>query len=357
MNESKKKQKSEKQSLYKTFSSIKAMKDLILPRESLEYLSTGVVTLNLAFSGQVRGGITKGKISLFAAPSQSAKTSTALGALKNAQKSGMECVVLDCEHRFDYDWADSLGIKTDPENLLVLESSYLPDICRAVQEMIEGRNRKEKANIYLLLDSWATLVSPTVIEKAEKGSDTKNMSEAVWKNNLANILTNSGMTCFVITHVYDNVGGYGDPLKIAGGRRIYYNATACAMTSTSTKDTDGDDVEGRILGVTSHKGTKAIPLFKLKYRLNFRNGLDPWYGLLDDALEGGFVEREGDYLVRPTIDDVKFKEKNCYCDEFWIPIFKKTLFEGYLNKKYCVESDEPYTEKDDVTELLYGKDA
>ena len=65
----------------------------------------------------------------------------------------------------------------------------------------------------------------------------------------------------------------------------------------------------------------------------------------------------GNFLSRPCVEnDTKWKEKDIYCSDFWVPIFKNTLIEGYLNEKYCVEDDEPYVEVDDVTELLYGKD-
>ena len=347
-------------SLYKKFASNKAMKDLIKTKEPLEFISTGVITLNILFSGQVRGGIPKGRMVVFAAPSQSAKTTTALGVLKNAQKSGMECVIIDAEKRFDYDWARSLGIDTSEEKLLVLRTSSIIEIKQIIQELKAGKTRKERENTFVMFDSWGTIVSPTTIDKAEKGSDTRNMSEAVWKNELANIITESDLTYFVITHVYDNVGGYGELLKVSGGNKLYLNSDGVVMTTTKNKDKeskDSSEVDGFILGGTTHKGTKAIPKIRLDYRLNFKGGLDPWYGLLDDALEGGFVVKEGNSFVRPSVDDTKFSKKELYTNEFWVPIFKKTKFEGYLNGKYCVESEEAYIDSDDVTDLLYGKDA
>lgn len=340
-------------SLYKKFASNKAMKDLIKPKEDPEYISTGVIPLNILFSGMVRGGIPKGKMCMFAAPSQSAKTTTALYTLRNAQKSGMECIIIDAENRFDFKWAESLGIDISEDKLLVVRTGNIIEIGQTIQVLKEGKNRSERENVFVLVDSWGTIVSPTTLDKAEKGSDTKNMSEAIWKNNLANLITESGMTYFVLNHVYDNVGGYGEMLLIGGGRRIYFNADCCVMCTGKTKDkaTDGD-VEGYILKANAHKGTKAIPKLSMEYRLKFKGGLDPWYGILNDALECKCVVREGNYYIRPDVDDTKWKLKDIYCNDFWIPIFKKTNFEEYLDSKYSAVTEDAEEDKIDISDLL-----
>jgi hypothetical protein len=45
------------------------------------------------------------------------------------------------------------------------------------------------------------------------------------------------------------------------------------------------------------------------------------------------------YYVRTHIENDKpISEKNLYCSDFWLPIFKDTDFKEYLQKKYTYTS-------------------
>ena len=102
----------------------------------------------------------------------------------------------------------------------------------------------------------------------------------------------------------------------------------------------------------AHKGRTVKEKVKLKFRIKHEGGLDPFYGLLDDAEEGGYVvkPKAGRYS-RPCVpEDKGWKENELYCSEFWVPIFKETDFADYLKSKYTYqnkESDEK--EVDDFT--------
>ena len=78
-----------------------------------EWLSTNVMSVNLLFSGKIRGGIKKGKISVCAADSQQGKSLIGLNVLRSAYKAGMDCFVIDTEHAFNYSLAQELGINLD----------------------------------------------------------------------------------------------------------------------------------------------------------------------------------------------------------------------------------------------------
>ena len=123
----------------------------------------------------------------------------------------------------------------------------------------------------------------------------------------------SDCTYFVINHVIDNTGGFGDPLKIPGGRRLYFNSENVVLATGKARDkgTDGD-ISGAIMTATTHKGRKALEKSKLRFRIKHKGGLDMFYGLLDDALEGGFVVKpKNGSFNRPCIaDDVNWKERN-----------------------------------------------
>ena len=175
------------------------------------------------------------------------------------------------------------------------------------------------------------------------------MSLPFWKNELANVMAETDMTFFVINHVYANTGGFGDPLSVPGGKRLYFNSDGIVLCiGTGAKDKDGDEITGKIITAVSKKGRKAIEFSKLKYRILHDGGIDPFYGLLDDALEHGCViaPKKGRY-TRPKIDkdDKSYKENDIYNAEFWIPIFKETDFEDWIERKYSYK-DREMTVKD-----------
>ena len=69
--------------------------------------------------------------------------------------------------------------------------------------------------------------------------------------------------------------------------------------------------------------------------------MDPFYGLLDDALEGGYVIKpvNGKYCRGHIPNDEKLKEDDIYTSKFWGPIFKDTDFYSYIETKYKFSKD------------------
>jgi RecA/RadA recombinase len=311
------------------------------------WISTNVIALNLLFSGKCRGGIQKGTINMFSADSSLGKSFVGLSILKEAQRAGMDCIVIDAEKSFDFAWARKLGIDTSNNRLPVIKTNNIIKIKQALQLCVEGKSLQERINTFILFDSWGPLVSEVMIKKAQEGSDTRDMSLPFWKNEVANILKSIDVTSFVVNHVYANTGGFGDPLSVPGGKRLYFNSENVVLGMSKAKDKEGDEITGAIITAITHKGRKAREKSKLRYRIKHEGGLDMFYGLLMDALAHGCVEKPtAGYYIRPAIkDDKKWREKDIYCSEFWVPIFQITDFETYMDEKYT------YSGKIDIGEI------
>tara|TARA_R110001606_G_scaffold24635_1_gene81238 strand:- start:2082 stop:3191 length:1110 start_codon:yes stop_codon:yes gene_type:complete len=327
-----------------------------------QYISTGCLSLNILHSGKIKGGIRKGTIDQISADSSLGKSFIGLSILKNAQKAGMECVVFDTEKSFDYGWAESIGIKTDKKNLAILQTSNITSLKKALQIIKDGKTREQRENTFILFDSWGTLITDVLIKKAKEASETKDMSLPVWKNELANHLKETDMTFYVVNHIYDNTGGIGDPLKVPGGKRLYFNSNSVVMCSGKSKDKKADGfIKGHIIKAFNHKGRGAVEKStKLTYRIKHDGGLDPWYGLLADALDHGCVYKPKlGYYLRSFDDDSKvkpLKEDAIYTPEFWIPVLQNTDFDEYLEMKYTFKDRKIDISDDDVLELIYDKD-
>jgi RecA/RadA recombinase len=324
--------------IYKKLLKSKALSDYVITeKQQPEYISTNVLSLNLLFSGRVRGGVAKGTMNMFSADSSLGKSFVGLSILKEAQKMGMDCVVIDAEKSFDHDWADDIGINTDPKVLPVIQVANIIDLKQVVSTIASGKTQAERKNTFILFDSWGPLVSNVILKKAAEGSETKDMSLPGWKNELANVMRETNMTFFVINHVYDNTGGFGDPLKVPGGKRLYFNSQNIVLATSKAKDKDGaGDIKGALITAMTQKGRDALEKAKLKYRIKHDGGLDAWYGLLPDALEHGCVikPKNGYYSRAHIEDDKKHRESQIYNADFWTSVFQNTDFELYLNSKY-----------------------
>ena len=322
-------------------SDMKEFKDFVPVAREPEFISSDVATINLLFSGDVNGGIEKGVINMISADSSLGKSMIALKFLKNAQKKGMDCYVIDSEIAFNLKMAEDFGVDTSPDALTVFQTSKIVEIRQIVAKLAEGRSVEERRNTFIVLDSWGTLVSPVNISKAEEGSETKDMSLSQWKNDLANILKSCGQTYIVVNHVMANTGGFGDPLAVPGGKRLYYNSQNVVLGMSKAKDKNSDgEIEGAIITAMAHKGRTVKEKAKLQFRIKHSGGLDPFYGLLPDALEGGYVikPKAGRYS-RPSVpEDKEWKETDIYCKEFWAPLFKETDLKEYLKKKYTYQN-------------------
>ena len=69
---------------------------LIEKNKTWEYISTGVLSINVLHSGKVSGGIRKGTIDQISADSSLGKSFIGLSILKNAQKVLWSSTVMPC---------------------------------------------------------------------------------------------------------------------------------------------------------------------------------------------------------------------------------------------------------------------
>lgn len=311
--------------------------------EPVEFLSTNVISLNLLFNGRINGGIPIGKISMISAPSMLGKSSVAYGLAKNAQKRGMQVCIIDTERAFNFEYANRMGINTDSSKLVVLQENSVEEVTGIIVTICNEVPREVRKNILFIIDSWGSMVTSKTLKDAESGNDVADMTVAKKKNSLANIMINTRATFFVVNHVYDNTGGMGDPLKIPGGQKILFNSDSVVLGKSRAKDKNSSgDILGHIVTAETHKSRFSKEKSKLHFRIKHNGGLDVFYGILDDALECGVVTKpvQGKYTRLCVEKDKNWHEKNIYCSEFWLPIFKQTNFSKWLEEKYTFDKQE-----------------
>jgi len=120
----------------------------------IETISTGSLGLDIALGV---GGLPRGRVVEIYGPESSGKTTLALHAIAEAQKSGGTAAFVDAEHALDPVYAKKLGV--DIDELIVSQ----PDTGEQALEIVDTLVRSNAIDI-LVIDSVAALVPRAEIE-------------------------------------------------------------------------------------------------------------------------------------------------------------------------------------------------
>ena len=99
--------------------------------QQIRGVSTGSLSLDMALGGS---GLPCGRIIEIYGPESSGKTTLALHAIAQAQKTGGICAIVDAEHASDPTWAKKLGVSLD--TLLVSQPSSGEEAMQIVQKNV-----------------------------------------------------------------------------------------------------------------------------------------------------------------------------------------------------------------------------
>lgn len=312
---------------------------LIKDEKTQEFINTGCGVLNILFGGGVDRGIPVGKVSMIAADSSLGKSFLALKIARNAQKKNKSVILFDSEKAYSPAMAESLGINSS--EILVIQNTSVEEVTTQFMNIVE-EIKDEILDYVFIIDSWNVLVTSKSVDDASSGKDVVDMTGAKKKNTFAKLLLHSGATIFVVNQIYSSMDAYALD-SIPGGKGIYYAASAVVQATSKAKEkaTDGE-ITGAIITAQTRKGRFSREHSKLKYLIKYDGGFNAYYGLLDIALEGEFVEKPSNgFYTRPCVEnDKKWREKDIYSKEFWNPIFQNTNFKEYIEKEFSFKHND-----------------
>ncbi|MBF1034294.1 MAG: recombinase RecA, partial [Candidatus Nanosynbacter sp.] len=175
----------------------------------VELLKSGSLSLDLALGG----GYPKGRIIEIYGPESSGKTTLALHAIAEIQKTGGQAAFIDAEHALDPSYAKRIGV--DVDNLLISQ----PDNGEQALEICETLVRSNAVDL-IVVDSVAALVPQAEIDgdmgDAQMGLQARLMSQAMRK--LTAIISKSKATVIFINQIRMKIGVmFGNPETTTGG--------------------------------------------------------------------------------------------------------------------------------------------
>jgi len=260
-------------------------------------IDTGSYALNAVISGSIYGGVPNNKVTAFAGESATGKTFFVLGVvtqfLKDHPTGGV--VYYDTEAAVTKQMMEDRGIDTrrviiaEPDSIQKFRTHALKVI-----EQYEKAKEEDRPPMMMVLDSLGLLSSEKELADSAAGNDTRDMTKSQQIKGTFRVLTlklaKVKVPLLVTNHVYDVIGSYVPMKEMGGGSGLKYAASTIAYLSKK-KERDGTEVIGNIIKVKMFKSRLSMENKEASVLLDYKTGLDRWYGMVDFAVECGVWQK------------------------------------------------------------------
>jgi len=253
---------------------------------NIDVISSGSLMLDQALGV---GGFPKGRIIEVFGPESSGKTTIALHAIAEVQKTGGRAAFIDAEHALDPVYAKKLGVDTD--NLLLSQ----PDTGEQALEIVDALVRSGAMSI-IVIDSVAALVPQAEIEgemgDSHVGLQARLMSQALRK--LGGVINKTNTICIFINQLREKVGVmFGNPETTPGGRALkFYSSVRLDVRRAEQIKTNGD-ILGNKSVIKVVKNKVAPPFKTAEVEIMYGEGISKVGEVIDLGVNFNIIEKSG----------------------------------------------------------------
>ena len=256
----------------------------------VDAISTGSLAIDACLGV---GGLPRGRIIEIYGPESSGKTTLALQAIAECQKTGGKCAFIDAEHAIDPRYAKNLGVNVDE---LILSQ---PDSGEQALEITEVLIKSGAIDL-IVVDSVAALVPQAELDgemgDSNIGLHARLMSKAMRK--LAGAMNANNCTTIFINQLREKVGVmFGNPEVTTGGRALKFYSTIRLEVRKSEAIKDGQEVIGNKVNVKVAKNKVAPPFKGCQVEIYYGEGISHVSEIVSLGVELGIIDKSGSWFA------------------------------------------------------------
>lgn len=319
-----------------------------------EWISTGSLALNAKLTGNINRGIPSGRIYMYMGKSGTGKSFVAGTTAAEAQKMGYDVIWFTSEFTLEKEFLSNLGVDTSKAILVPVDSleqfkNQVVKLLSIYQEKYVEKGSDKK--IFIVLDSLGNLPSEKELQNAEDGHDAADMGLRAKTIKLTGRLITGKLAhlhvpMILINHTYTGKSPNPNipaPEVPQGGEGGIYISTGILLMKKKKLKEDKEDAKalsGNILKATSVKNRIVPEGQTAEIKVDFHDGINKYYGLLEYAEKFKFIVKEGrKYHVKHL--DKNFWESQLYNDpEIWEPILDEMNEKIQEMNKFSSVSDQ-----------------
>lgn len=259
----------------------------VLPE--IEVIDTGICTLNEALGVW---GWPIGRIIELWGPPSSGKTSLSLLALAQAQKAfpDKKVAVIDCEHSFDKNWAELLGL-----NVSEIVFSQ-PDSMENSLDIVEALSETGLVSM-IMVDSVSAMTPKAELEgdmdSTHIGLHARLMSKSLRK--IKGKAYKTGTTILFINQVRHGIGPFAGE-QTSGGNSLKFYASIRIRVRRLADIVSGDKAVGIQIAAQTKKNKVAAPYKVAIVPLYFDLGFSNEAALVKAAIDHGIITKKASWF-------------------------------------------------------------
>ena len=238
------------------------------------------------------GGYPRGRIIEVYGPESSGKTTLALHAIAEVQKTGGKAAFIDVENAIDPVYAKNLGVNID--DLLLSQ----PDSGEQALEITSMLVRSGAIDL-IVVDSVAALVPQAELDGTMSdnsiGLQARLMSKAL--RNLARDMNKNKCTVIFINQLREKIGiMFGNPETTTGGRSLRFYASVRIEIRKGEAIKAGTEIIGNKTNDKISKNKVAPPFKTAQIEIRYGEGISRLAEIVDLGVEYDLLEKSGTWF-------------------------------------------------------------
>jgi len=292
-------------------------------------VDTGSYILNGVLSGSIYGGVPNNKVTAFAGESATGKTFFVLGVvgqfLSDNPTGGI--IYYDSEAAVTKQMMEERGL--DPTRVVISEPDTIQKFRSHVLktlDMYEKTPESDRPPMMMVLDSLGLLSSEKEVSDTLEGKDVRDMTKSQLIKGAFRVITlkcaKLNVPMLVCNHVYEIIGSYVPMKEMGGGSGLKYAASTIVYLS-KRKVRDGTEIIGNEIKCKMYKSRLAKENSEVTVSLDYKKGLDRYFGLPELGEKHGIFKKSGNRLELPDGSKVYTKVMLKEPDKYIVPYLEQ----------------------------------